>query len=225
MPSRFLTVKEVVAEAFSAVPGGGTAGEQLLARQWVYTAMREIGPSTDFIAVAEVPASNLSIRKPDDMSSAIDIALVDSAGNDIKYNYRPGNKRIKPYKGGSDGVISQLDGLGVEVSEDAYFFHLNSSELAQSVATAKIRYWKFPIDDSGLPMVPEKQKYATMCFIWYLLTKRKAQGRFDRAQAYQEWITERNRARSRSKMPSQMAYDAIAKSWASMINIPNFDNF
>lgn len=225
MPNRFLGVKEVVADAMSVIPGGSTAGEQLLARQWAYIGLRDLGPSKDFIEVCPLTVTNLSIRKPDDLISTIDISLYDSAGNAIAHNYRPGSRKIKKSKPTTGPVISQIDGQGVELSEDDYYFHLDSTELARSAATALIRYYKFPVDDDGLPMIPEKARLAIIMFIRYMYTLRKGGTRFEVSSALSTWEVQRNRARSRMRMPSQMEYDAIAKSWMSMINIANFDNY
>lgn len=223
MPSRFLGVDEVIAEAMSIIPGSSKS-EKLLARQWSYTALREIGPSKDHVQVSTIYPSNLKLPKPDAMISALDLALYDSNNNELYYNYRSGKSRIHTKRHASaQADSSQSDGFAIEVSEDDGYFNLSSN--GDSVAYAIVRYFEFPIDENGLPKIHEKQKFAVMMYIRYCWTLRKDLSRLEQDQSERRWTIACNKARARGKMLSGMEYDAIAKSWMSMINKPNFDSF
>ena len=225
MPSRFIGVDEVIADAMSIIPGT-TKSEKLLARQWSYIALREIGPSNDFVQVCTIYPHNLKLKKPDSLQSTLDIALYDSGHNELYNNYRSGKSRIHAKRRIGNSTVEdseQSDGFAIELSEDDYSFNLGSN--ANNVAYAIVRFFEFPVDEDGLPKIPEKSRLAIMMFIRYMWTLRKNENRFDRDRAEVSWLNARNRARARGKMPSMLEYEAIAKSWMSMINKPNFDSF
>lgn len=207
MAKRFLSLDEIVAEAMTIVPGASSE-DFLLAKQWAYTALREIGPSSDYINVATLYPDNLSLAKPDDYYKAIDLALysgIPDSGTEIPYSFRSGKHRIHQYGPNVRNIV--------EVSESSDFFHLSSN--ADHVTYAVLRYFTLPVDHNGQPMFPEHCRLAVMLFIRYMWAVRH--GERDWPLHKQAWDEARNAARSRSKLPNGMQYRQFAREWITMI--------
>lgn len=216
MVSRFVPLDQVTAEAASLI-GAAETKDRLLFKQWVYTALREIGVGKQNIDTCILYPKDFSFTKPQDMTSTIDIALYNSSNAELNYKYNSGRVRIHQSK--TQSSTSDL----VDLSEDDFYFHLGSN--GSDVAYARIRYFKFPVDDDGLPKIPEDQVFAIMMYIRYAWSMRKNDNRSEIDQNRQTWLAERDRAKSRNKMPSMLEGKQIAKEWMSMIQKPFFNNF
>lgn len=218
MANQFLTIDEVTSEAMSIVPGA-TTEEQLLARQWAYIALREIGPSSDNIDIAILYPDNFKLIKPVDYHRVIDLALYNAQDQELITYYRNGKKRIHvPYNiYQSSEIYSPTVESYIELSEDAYAFNLSSN--AGTVAYAKLRYFKFPVDENNQPMFPEFTRYAVMMFIRYMWSLRMGDQQFGSYLA--EWKMARAEARGKAKLPNGLLYKKLATEWVTMI--PNFN--
>jgi hypothetical protein len=222
--TKFVPLNQVTAEAASIIKGS-TEKDRLLFKQWVYRGLREIGPGKQNIDVCTLYPVDLSFKKPEDCASIIDVALFSSTGEELKYTYRFGKSRIHRSRNSyiNDGVYSlSVDAL-VDVSEDDFYIHMGSN--GNTVDKAVVRYFKFPIDEEGMPKIPEDQVFALMLFIRYMWAMRDNDNRSEIEQNYNMWLRERDRAKSRNKMPSMLEGKQIAKNWMSLIDKPFFDNF
>jgi hypothetical protein len=222
MAKRFLSLDEVVAEAMTVVPGA-TSEDELIARQWAYNALRQFGPSNDYIDVATLYPENLTLRKPDDLYKPLDIALFDGTGLELRNKYRAGGQRIHSRNNNLGELTSASDSydLSVEVSEDDYFFYLSSNGIA--VAYAKLRYFRLPVDEHGIPQFPESTRLPVLLFIRYMWALRT--GARDVSFHEQSWKVARNEARGANKVPNGLAYKQFAKEWISMMPNNKFDRF
>jgi hypothetical protein len=227
MDSRFVNVDEAVALADTLVPEGKL--NKAIARAWAYSGLRDIGPGEHWFAEKElIPNANLSVHKPSDMYKAIDIALYHKTegGQKIEYrfSYKGLGKRI--HSDGNtvreDGIYSPASGAPIDVSEDAYCFHLGSN--GSQVNCIKLKYWRLPIGDDGLPLIPEHQVLAIAFFIrWMWAVKENVAN--DRALSRQDYLNARREARASSKMPSGIEMEQVGKEWTSLLNSPRFKQF
>ena len=224
MPDRFLTIDQVTAEAMTILPGA-TSEDRIYAKQWAYTALREIGPSRNNIRVVDLfPDDNLTFRKPDDCQSVIDIAVFNSNNNELRSKYRSGNKRIHQPRNVfvNLGIFVEEFNSIVEISEDAHFMYMSSTATSGHASYAKLRYFSFPVDDEGNPMFPEYTRLAIVLFIRWMWSMRT--GEINSNQAKEDWKEQRNIAKSKQRL-NQLEFKQIAKEFNSMIQKVNFDRF
>lgn len=224
MNTTFINVDEPIAIAMSIIPNSDSFDEAL-ARQWAYMGTRDIGASYHWIEDAVLyPNSNLSIRKPDDMWKAQDIALFNSAGKELLFSYRGLGKRIHASGHAALDNAQYAPSLHapIDLSEDSHFFHLGSN--GADVHHVKLKYWKLPVDHHGQPMIPEHQALAVALFIrwmWGMANSDKE----DRKLSRIEYLQARSEARALGKMPSGIEMDQVAKEWNSLMNAPQFKNY
>ena len=225
MVTSFIHVDEAVALAMTLLPENTTLNKAI-ARQWAYEALRNIGPTSAWFDVCNLfPNDQLTLKKPDDMWKAIDIALYDSNGNEMKYSYRGLGKRIhaSPADLVAQGEYAPSLGAPVDLSEDTHAFHLGSN--GASVAWATLKYWKLPVNNDGLPEIPEGQKLAVAMFIRWLWTIKKNENQSDRQLSEINYKAERAKARAEGNLPSGIEFEQIAKEWTSLIGAPQFKKF
>ena len=229
---RFLSIAEVEASA-SSIIGDVDDQERLYFPQWIYIAMRHIGPSKDFIKVKfGIPVENLSFPKPRDMNTMIDLSLQNQGGDELLYRYKSGTRRIHNYDRNEVRVPK------VEVSEDANFFYLSTNasrvndseevignDIDTTVIKANVRYFALPVDDDCNILIPEERLLAIMFFIRYMVFLRRNMSRIQISDARREWHQERDRVKGLAKMPSMLEGKEIATLWRSMIEKPFFDFF
>lgn len=225
--SRFVTLDEALDEALLIIPFSDTF-DRVIGKQWVYRAVREIGPNMNWVTTCSIPVRDLKIRKPSDMFRPLDMSLVDANGAEIKFAYRGAGTRIHAYNNlVADGEIyAPLLGAPVEVSEDEDFFHLSSNADSTDVVVDKaiIRYLKLPISDGEL-IIPEDQVEAISMYIKWRWGMRNRIQRYEQSADRADWISARNSAISNAKMPSQLEFTEIARKFNSLIHQPRFKTF
>lgn len=219
-----IPLDEITAEAKSILKDA-TDHDRLLFRQWAVTALKQLGPTKDNVEIATLYPIDYSMKKPDDCSSAIDIALFTSGDLEIKAKYKSGAQRIhtRTDRNLRDGLYSYSEGFPVEISEDDYYFNLSTN--SNNVAYAILRYYKLPIGDDGLPMIPEVYREAIIQFIRWRWQIRQNENQSAIAQARQDWLIERGTAKGNAKMPSMLEAKTIMNDWVSMIGKNFKDNF
>lgn len=212
----YIPLNEVTAEAMSILKSADST-DRLLARQWAYRALQKIGPFRGAVTNCKIDAKALSIKKPDDFQHpAIDLALYDHKGHEIPFIFKGRGKRVHDKD-------NSLRPNMVHVSEDEYFFHLSSD--ADLVSYAKLRYFSIPKDSEGQLLIPEDYVLAIVFFIRYMYSMRQNDNQSEIEANQVRWFRERREARGRAKMPSMLEAEHIAKSWMSVINTFNYDNF
>lgn len=207
---RFWTVDQVVANAMTIIKEADDMDRGIM-KQWVYSALREIGPSNlNEKVVRMYPNEEGFLRKPDDLIWANDIALFNSSDTELHYKYRGANKRIHT---AAESVASYRP---IDLGEDADFFILGSNR--ENVAYADLRYYSTPTDHEGKIQVPEHTVEPIKMYINYQWQMREARAQSAIESARFAWEDHRRRARGRNKMPSMLQGAAIADAWMSMIN-------
>lgn len=227
MESNFIHVDEAVAMAMTLIPDANSM-DKAIARHWAYMGLRDIGPGLHWFGECELtPSSNLSVKKPVDMYKALDIALygreTDGTLKEYRYAYRGLGKRI--HAGNVDqatGNYAPVNHAPVDLSEDAYCFHLGSN--GSGVTTVKLKYLRLPIGSDGLPLIPEGQQLAIAFFIRWMWSVRQNVVS-DRQLSRADYLEARRDARAKGKVPSGIEMEQVAKEWVSLLNAPQFKQF
>lgn len=221
--STFAPVDRVIALAMSTLESADTI-DRAYFKEWAYEGLKQLGPSTSWYAEAVLYPTELAMRKPEDMYEVIDIALYDSSGAELKFAFRGLGTRVH----GSDNSLLNNDtyapvlGAPIDLSEDGYYFHIGSN--GSSVAYAKVKYWRYPVDEQGQLLIPEDDVFCLALFCRYCFYMRK-DDKTGMAMAKNSWIAARNEQRSAHKLPSMLEGTEIARSWNSMIKKIRFKKF
>lgn len=109
--------------------------------------------------------------------------------------------------------------------EDQHAFYIGSN--GENVATALVRYFKYPLDSNGLPMIREDEKFAIMCYIQWAKASRKGENQSEIFNKWQMWAKQHDMARARKKS-SDMSNDkhkTIARNWVRLLPSFNHSSF
>jgi len=216
-PSTFITIDEVVANSATLIPEQHIDPRlRNLMRQWTYLGERQLGFSglhekvSNWINVVE-----LTIQKPKDLAVPIDLSLFDDSDAEYRYRYMGRNGRIH------SGVAYPFIGdRNIGLTEDPYNFYLDSS--GEGVTKALIKYYSYPLDESGNMLIPEHHLLALMMFNYWMYTKRYAE---DDGRSKSDWIMEMTKAKAKNKMPSGLETKDIVMHHSSMIDRLFLNNF
>lgn len=218
------TVDEATAEVQIAIKGS-TAEDRNIFRNWVIRGFKQLGPDRNDVKVAQItPNSNGLILKPDDFVHGIDMSLWDSAGCEIKYNTNHGGTRIHTDRfaihdsNNQDAITGRVD-----VSEDAYYYHLGNNRSV--VAYALIRYFSYPVDSDGIPLLMEEDLEAIMDYCHYRWARRERNSQSEIQQSYGIWLASMDRRKGAKKMPSTLDMQGIASRYLSIIPLNPESNY
>lgn len=221
--SSFVPVSQVIATAMSILEGADTI-DRAYFKEWVYLGLLEIGPTLDWYGESILYPDGYTLKKPDGFHSAIDLALYDANHAELDFVYRGLGTRAHASDNGllNNGQYFPTLGAPIDLSEDTYYFQLGSN--STSVSYAKLKYWKFPVDELGDLLIPETDILPLILFVRYMwyLRKDDKQGI---AMGNQKWIAARNEARAAHKTPSMLVGTEIARSWNSMIHKQRYKKF
>jgi hypothetical protein len=217
---RFLDIEEVVATASTVIPGM-TDEEKLLARQWSWMAIRKIGPSSDHIKTIDIDIYDKSIEIPSDCISIIDLAIYDSHGNDIKYRYNKGGS-LRTHK--KDLIGNQL----INIYQDDKFIHISDDASGSGLipASARVKYYAFPLDDCNQPLIAEVHLFPVMMFIrWMWSIRNRPTSTYETSSAANDWRQALDVAKANNKTVSVLQAKEIARTWSSLIPNTNFNKY
>lgn len=211
---RFLDVDEVIANACTRIKNVSD-DDMLTMRQWVWDAMRSIGPSNSHIEVKDVNIFNGQAKKPRDLTGKIiDLSIYDENNQEIPYRYN--------YDG---GVIHQKRSRAkrnkIDIYEDAHF--INFSDFDITPKYVKIKYFKMPLDDCDLPLVPEDHLLAIVYFLMYTYYLSEGSNFGMIGMISSKWETERARIMSRNRSMAGVRFKQAAREWMSMIPNSRYD--
>lgn len=196
-------------------------------KDWIYTgAMLELGISDDEMDVAELTPKELLAPLPDNCRSIVELACYDSAGQILPHKFRTGVRRIFTDKrvldtataGGSTSINSNIP---VDVSNDDTNIVLGTNGV--SVATILIRYFKYPIDENGNPLIREEDVMACAYFVKFMQAMRDNSNRSEIEQYKQMWYLAADRAKAKKKAASMTQEKAKTVLKDMMRLIPSFD--
>lgn len=220
----YVSIDEVVSLARTTI-GTSDKADEVLFLQWSWEAMQDLGISSDEIEVCTLVPKNLLAKKPDNCRALIDIALYDANGNRFHHVFRTGKKRIYPDFTSPQSIITTSGEIPttLDVSEDRHSIVLGTN--ATDVSYIVIRYFSYPVDKNGLPMVREDEKMAIVYFIRHMWALRKNENRSEIAQNREMWMLESDRTRARKKNISNEQAKTIIKRWMRLIPDTNFERF
>lgn len=212
--NRFLEVDEVIANAATFIKDMSDE-VSLIMRQWVWFAMRDIGPSYDLIEKADIQIIDGSAKKPDDLTgNIIDLAIYDCNGNELKYRYN--------YSGGRVHSGNENNGI-LNIYEDKNYVHISDGDAVP--AYISIRYFKMPLDDCGMPLVPESHLNAIVAYLKWAYYFREANDFSMIGFSKQVWLDERAKIRAKNKSVAGLRAEQMMKSWMSIIPNMKYNRF
>lgn len=214
--NRFIEVDEVIANASTFIKDMSDE-LSLIMRQWVWFAMRDIGPSNDLIETANVAIIDGSAKKPSDMTgNIISLGVYDEAGNEINYRYNYSASQRVRTGNIKTGVLN--------IYEDRDYVHFSEHEDCP-LSYIVIRYFKMPLDDCGMPLVPESHLNAVMAYLKFAFYYREANDSSMIGFSRSIWMDERAKIRSKNKSVAGIRAEQIMKSWMSIIPNMRYNKF
>jgi len=201
----YVSINEVTAAAQTVMKQSDNMDRNLW-KYWAYLAALELGVSDDEIRVAELtPNVDLEAPLPQGCRQIIELALYDSSDTQLKHKYRTGTTRIYPNEYDDYMTTSYETDVfqrvyPVDVSNDMNYVYLGTN--GEHVTKIVIRYFAYPVDDSGQPMIREEDVMACVYFIRYMDALRQDDNRSKIQQDQLNWFREADRARARKKMSS-----------------------
>lgn len=201
---KYLSIDEVTA-ACSSIIKGITKEERYLVQFWAWDAERQIGCNKVEMQTCELLVDELQVTKPSDHLYTLDLALIDTQGNDVNYNYRGYKKRIHP--------ITRLNNpkfIDVYESEDC--IHLDST--GDKIKQINLRYWAYPVDAEGNPKIPDMHLPAIMAYVRFMYNMRE-----DKSYSQDEfrWKVQATKARGKNVMPDVALGREIVDNWMTLI--------
>lgn len=217
MDNKFVSLDEITAYVMSIV-GTATDEDRNLFRTWAATAMISIGPNTTWVKVCDLYPEEGSFKKPSDMHSAIDVALYNSAGCELRYAFHPDSvERIHVDRFAVHNVsVQQSVTNQVHLSEDPFYFNFSTG---CDVALMKLRYFATPTDKYGNLLIPEMYMLPLAYFCRFMWSLRKNDNRSEIDQNQDMWLREKDRIKGRMKTPSPLEMEAISAAWMSLFNV------
>ncbi len=223
-PSSFVPADQVIATAMSISEGADTIDRAFL-KEWVYLGLLEIGPNTAWFDDATLYPVDYSMRKPENMHSAISLSLHDSSGAELKYvlrgygrrNHDSDNQLVR------EGTYAPALGAPIDLSEDAHYYNIGTAT-GNLVSYGQLKYWKFPVDEHGDLMVPESDVLTLAKFLKYMMYFRK-DDKQGIALTHPIWTAARNEARGAHRTPDIFHGTETARTFQSMIQKQRFKQF
>jgi hypothetical protein len=208
----YLELDEVLAEAMSITRDANRY--ENVGKQWAYTALMQLGSSDDELDVCELTPKNLVCKKPNNCRKVEDIELYDFSGNSIPFVFRAGKKRI-----------NSSSSEGVDVSEDRTHIILGSN--GDCVSAVKIRFWSYPLDDKGQPMIREDEKLAIIFYIRFMIALEKDDNMSKIQMDEFRWKMEADRVRAAKKAGdfSKAKIRAMKRDWLRLLPVFNTKRF
>lgn len=224
----YVDFQEVVAESISAIGADGNdETAKQFATQFIWRGLQSLGNSDERIAVCTITPKNLLAKKPKDLKQIIDVALYDANDNLLPHVWHTGKSRIYPQ---TDGVIytstnddgeSEYTFYGpIDISEDQYNIIIGTNG-GDNVASVKIRYWQYPIDANGLPIIREDEVEALILYVRYRWSMRQNLNQSEIRENRIAWM----QAADQIKGLKKSFNNEQAKTSARLLNrmIPNFN--
>lgn len=195
-----------------------TNEDRLLFKNFVYQAYIDIGPNKSWLHECVVPVEDLSIKKPSDLSTLVDMALYNANDCEVPYTFHPSaTTRIHVDRFLIHSAVTQQRILTrIDVAEDAWYFNLGSN--GSIVSYAKLRYLALPTDKNGDLLIPDYYQMAMMLFCRWMWSMRKNDNRSEIDQNRTYYQVERDKVKGKNKMPSPVEARAIQAAWMSLFN-------
>lgn len=226
-----VTVKQLIASVFLRLELDDSRDEVVF-NEWIWDALREIGPSRLDKKRACMDMHDLCFNLPHDYSSAIDLNLLDSSGAIYSYHYSETGFLESEVNNRSDsrGQNASLSGgyNRLTIVENKRSFSLSSNANDLGITSAELVYYALPMDGDGNILIEEIMQEAVMAFIEYMYIKRernKDRNKIPMSEVdwhWDKWTKKRQEMRGYKKDPGPLGMDPIARRWIT--SIPNFRN-
>lgn len=229
-----ITMDELIAESFQRLDNEDSRDE-LIFRNWIYRAMRWIGPHAYSIKTKCIEVCDLSIKKPCDYWYGLDLNLIGTNGEIYYYQYA--EHGFMNSEQSDSGVEEHLENGGslsgyrtIEIGEDHYCFNLNSIAGSSSIKTAELKYYAMPKDEHGDLMISEDVVEAIHAYLrWMYIERGRERSRGTRMyplsevnEARTRWQNYKAMVQGNIKMPSPQAAEVMLRKWVTLI--PDFKN-
>ena len=201
---KYISIDEAVAAASSIIKNNSKE-DRLIYKFWIWQAEKVIGCSFLSEDTCELIVQDLSATKPLDHVYTIDLALIDSKGGDVKYNYNGYRKRIHPIT-----TLNNPSFIDVYESEDC--IHLDSN--GTSIEKVILRYYSYPVDENGDPKIPDFHLNAIMAYVRFMHNMRNDLP-YDRDEL--RWKIQASKARGKNKMPNMAEGREIIDNWLTLL--------
>jgi hypothetical protein len=204
---KYIDVDEVIANASTFIEDMSDE-LSLMMRQWVWMALRDIGPNYSDIGIAELEVTGGSAAKPDDMiGNFIDLGVYTDEGHEIPYRYN--------YDAGRTHEDNKIR-TRIDIYEDFGFVHF--SDFPVTPGYILVKYYKMPLDDCGLPKVPESYLNAVVAYLKFCYYYRVG-NRSDMIMiSKNHWTEERLKIRAKNKSVAGIRAEQMVRDW--MTHIP-----
>ena len=221
----YVTLDHVVSFANTLVKDADSISRNVW-KDWIYTgAMLELGISDDEMDVAELTPKELLVPLPKNCRSIVELACYDSNGELLSHKFRTGIRRIFTDRRLIDTATTNAEDINssvpVDVSNDDTNIVLGTN--GSSVATILLRYFKYPLDENGNPLIREEDVMACAYFIKFMQAMRDNSNRSEIEQYKQMWYMAADRAKARKKMASMTPEKAKTVLKDMLRLIPQYD--
>jgi hypothetical protein len=218
---QYVDFEEVIAEAVTTI--GAEGDDEIVKpflRQIIYRGLQKLGDSELLLVDAKCYPKNLLIKKPKDYKKLDSIALYDSAGNLLPHVFHSG-KRIYPETEGTTYVTEEGEEFcgPIDISEDPHNFVIGTNGTA--VNHALVRYWKFPLDSNGLPLIREDEVEALCLYCRWRWSQRKNANQSEIQQNSIEWKMAADQCKALKKSTNSEQHKTVARLTNRML--PNFN--
>jgi hypothetical protein len=173
-------------------------------KDWVYYALLDFGISDEEIDVAELVPHNLIAALPQNCRHITEMSLFDSSGNQLVHKYRTGKQRIYTDFRLANTAIGTTNNINdlvpVDISNDSHNLILGTN--GSNVSKILLRYFKYPLDANGNPMIREEEVKGCAYNIKLMQAMRDNENRSEIAQYLQMYQMEADRIKASKKMNS-----------------------
>jgi hypothetical protein len=215
---RYVSIQESVANAMIAL-GLEQDEYRNIFTDWAYEATRSIGVSEVNLKTEEIAISNGLASIPSDMAYPDQIALKKSGSDEFVYpifnsSYWQGIPQ-------SDQVYRTDQNYYINIQGESFVF--SSDVSSDGFNRLVLRYWAFPIDQDGMPLIPEYYTRAVTTYIEFMHVKRmRMRNRQEIPMSevdYMEkrWLRMKLDAVTQRNMPTKPEIEGAIMQWNTML--------
>lgn len=217
---RYVTIDEISASAFVALGLDNDEYRNVFAN-WAYQATRSIGLTTTQLTTATLTISNGTATPPSGMVMPYAFALKKSNADEYAYPFFDSNfwKDIP-----SNEQANRRDDYIINYQGGQFVF--SSRVEADGYDRLLIQYYGLPVDEDGIPLVPEYYIRAVTAYIEYMYIKQQRYRKRTEIPMSEvqilnnEWLKLKLDAVRWRNTPSKPEIDAAIQEYMTML--PNF---
>lgn len=215
---RYVSIQEAVANAMIAL-GLEQDEYRAIFTDWAYEATRSIGVSDVNLKSTEITITSGLAAVPNDMAYPDEIALRKNGTDEYAYpmydtsywQNLPSNDQAYRY---TENYYVNIQGTNFVVSSDV---------TADGFNRLVLRYWAYPIDADGDPLIPEYYIRAVTAYIEFMYTKRLRQRKrsevpMSEVASYENrWLNMKRDAVAQRNQPTKPEIEGALQQWLTML--------